>query len=160
MFSMDPPRDYISSTVIKQKSVVVRRMRIEGVQRSTTGLANENKTWCVLQLEWDCYKSVTTRCSERRLIGHWLTRIIKTRGQSTVDASITLDGVTLTESLIRWSLKELPSVYREIPVSAGKMFWTSNKPAQWTLYRIRAYTTEKTKRVLVIREVDRLARAL
>jgi hypothetical protein len=53
--------------------------------------------------------------------------------QSTIEASITLDGVTLTDSLIRWSPNECPSVCREIPVSADKMFWTSNKPAQWTL---------------------------
>jgi hypothetical protein len=54
--------------------------------------------------------------------------------QSTVEASITLDGVTLTDSLIRWSPNEWPSVCREIPVSADKMFWMSNKLAQWTLY--------------------------
>jgi hypothetical protein len=54
--------------------------------------------------------------------------------QSTVEASITLDGVTLTDSLTRWSPNEWLPVYREIPVSADKMFWTSNKPAQWTLY--------------------------
>jgi hypothetical protein len=70
---------------------------------------------------------------ERRLIGHWLTRVIKTE-QSTVEASATLDGVTLTDSLIRWLPNEWPSVCREIPVSADKMFWTSNKRAQWTLY--------------------------
>jgi hypothetical protein len=53
--------------------------------------------------------------------------------QSTIEATITLDGVTLTDSLIRWSPNEWPSVFRELPVSADKMFWTSNKPAQWTL---------------------------
>jgi hypothetical protein len=58
----------------------------------------------------------------------------KNTEQSIIEASITLDGVTLTDSLIRWSLNEWPSVCREIPVSADKMFWTSNKPAQWTLY--------------------------
>jgi hypothetical protein len=40
--------------------------------------------------------------------------------QSTIEASITLDGVTLTNSLIGWSPNELPSVCREIPVSADK----------------------------------------
>jgi hypothetical protein len=35
--------------------------------------------------------------------------------QSTVEASITLDGVTLTDSLINWSPNEWPSVCREIP---------------------------------------------
>jgi hypothetical protein len=40
------------------------------------------------------------RVSERRLIGQRLTRVIKTQ-QSTIEASITLDGVTLTDSLIR-----------------------------------------------------------
>jgi hypothetical protein len=35
--------------------------------------------------------------------------------QSTTGASITLDGVTLTDSLIRWSPNEWPSVCREIP---------------------------------------------
>jgi hypothetical protein len=54
--------------------------------------------------------------------------------QSTTEASITLDGVTLTDSLIGWSPNEWPSVCREIPVSADKMFWTSNKPAQWIIY--------------------------
>jgi hypothetical protein len=34
---------------------------------------------------------------------------------STIEASITLDGVTLTDSLIRWSPNEWPSVCREIP---------------------------------------------
>jgi hypothetical protein len=56
--------------------------------------------------------------------------------QSTTEASITLDGVTLTDSLIRWTPNEWPSICREIPVSTDKMFWTSNKPAQWTLYRL------------------------
>jgi hypothetical protein len=45
--------------------------------------------------------------------------------QSTTEASITLDGVTLTDSLIRWSPNKWPSVCREIPVSADKMFWKS-----------------------------------
>jgi hypothetical protein len=54
--------------------------------------------------------------------------------QSTIEASITLDGVTLTESLIRRSPNEWTSVCREIPVSGDKRFWTSNQPAQWTLY--------------------------
>jgi hypothetical protein len=55
--------------------------------------------------------------------------------QSAIEASITLDGVTLTVSLIRWSPNEWPLVFREIPVSANKMFWTSHTPTQWTLYR-------------------------
>jgi hypothetical protein len=50
--------------------------------------------------------------------------------QSTIEASIALDGVTLTDSLIRWSPNERLSVCREITVSAEKIFWTSNKPAQ------------------------------
>jgi hypothetical protein len=55
--------------------------------------------------------------------------------QSTTEASITLDGVTLTDSLIRWSPNEWPSVFRGLRVSADyMMFWTSNKPAQWTCY--------------------------
>jgi hypothetical protein len=54
--------------------------------------------------------------------------------QSTIKASITLDGLILTDSLIRRSQYEWFSVCREIPVSADKMFWTSNKPAQWTHY--------------------------
>jgi hypothetical protein len=70
----------------------------------------------------ECY---SIGCSERRLIGHWLTGVIKDTEQSTKEASVTLDGVTLTD--LR------PSVCREIPMSADKMFWTSNKPAQWTL---------------------------
>jgi hypothetical protein len=36
--------------------------------------------------------------------------------QSTIEASITLDGLTLTDPLIRWSLNKWPSVCREIPV--------------------------------------------
>jgi hypothetical protein len=51
---------------------------------------------------------------------------------STIEASITLDVVTMTDLLIRWSPNEWPSVCREIPVSAGKSFWT---PAKWTSYR-------------------------
>jgi hypothetical protein len=54
--------------------------------------------------------------------------------QSTTEASVTLDGVTLTDSLSSWSPNEWPSVCWEIPESADKMFWMSNKPAQWTLY--------------------------
>jgi hypothetical protein len=46
----------------------------------------------------------------------------------------TLDGVTLTHLLIRWSPNEWLSLCREIPVCGDKMFWTSNKPAKWTLY--------------------------
>jgi hypothetical protein len=56
--------------------------------------------------------------------------------QSTIEASITLGGVTLNDSLIGWSPNEWPSVCWEITVSADKMFWTANKPAQWTLYTI------------------------
>jgi hypothetical protein len=69
-------------------------------------------------------------CSARRLIGHWLTRVTKT--QNTIEASITLDTVTLTDSLIRWPPNEWPSVCQEIPVSADKMLWTYSKPAKWT----------------------------
>jgi hypothetical protein len=54
-----------------------------------------------------------TWCSELRLIGHWLTRVIKTE-QSTIEHSITLYGVTMTDSLIRWSPNEWTSVCREI----------------------------------------------
>jgi hypothetical protein len=54
--------------------------------------------------------------------------------QSTIEVSITLDGVTPTDSLIRWSPTEWTSVCRELPVSADKMFRTSNKPEIWTPY--------------------------
>jgi hypothetical protein len=57
--------------------------------------------------------------SASRLIGHWLT---SHKEQNTIEASITLDGVTLTDALIRWSPNEWASVCREIPVSADKMF--------------------------------------
>jgi hypothetical protein len=53
--------------------------------------------------------------------------------RSTIESSITLDGVTRTDSLPRWSPNEWPSLSREI-LSADKMLWTSNKLAQWTLY--------------------------
>jgi hypothetical protein len=59
--------------------------------------------------------------------------------QSTIEAPITLDDETVTDSLIRWPPNGWPSVCREIPVSVDMMFWTSNKPAQWTLY-IYIYT--------------------
>jgi hypothetical protein len=49
----------------------------------------------------------------------------KDREQSTTEASITLDDTD-------WSPNIWPSVCREIPVSADKMFWTSNNPAEWT----------------------------
>jgi hypothetical protein len=51
----------------------------------------------------------------------------KVTKQSTIEASITHDGVAIT--LIIWSPNEWPSVCRE-------MFWTSNEPAQWTHYII------------------------
>jgi hypothetical protein len=70
-----------------------------------------------------------TGCSARRLIGHWLTRVIKTE-QSKIDASVIVNYVTLTDPLIRWSSNEWPSVCREIQVSADEMFWTSNKLAK------------------------------
>jgi hypothetical protein len=54
--------------------------------------------------------------------------------QSTIEASITLDGVTLTASLIRWSPNEWPSVCLGIPVPVDKILWTSNKPAKSTSY--------------------------
>jgi hypothetical protein len=54
--------------------------------------------------------------------------------QSTIQASDILDGVTWADWLLRWSPNEWPSVCREIPVSADKMFSASNKPAQWTLF--------------------------
>jgi hypothetical protein len=56
--------------------------------------------------------------------------------QSTIEASITLNDVTLTDSLIRLWPNEWHSVCQEIPVSSDKMFWTANKPARWTLYII------------------------
>jgi hypothetical protein len=43
----------------------------------------------------------TTGCSERRLIGHLTHTSHKGTEQSRIEASITLDGVTLTDSLIR-----------------------------------------------------------
>jgi hypothetical protein len=55
---------------------------------------------------------------------------------STIEASITLDGVTRTNSLLIWTPDEWPSVCREIPVSADKMFSTSNKPVKWTFYTL------------------------
>jgi hypothetical protein len=54
--------------------------------------------------------------------------------ESTIEACITLDGVTRADLLVRWSPNEWPSVCWEIPVSANKMFWTSNKPKIITLY--------------------------
>jgi hypothetical protein len=53
---------------------------------------------------------------------------------STIEASITLDGITLTDSPIRRSANDWPSVCREIQVHADKMFRTSNKHAKWTPY--------------------------
>jgi hypothetical protein len=53
--------------------------------------------------------------------------------QSTIEASITFNGIALIDSQIRWSPNELTLVCWEIPVSVDKMFWTANKPAQWTL---------------------------
>jgi hypothetical protein len=50
--------------------------------------------------------------------------------QSTKEASITLDGVTLTDPVIRSSPNELPLVCRETPASADKMFCTSNEPGK------------------------------
>jgi hypothetical protein len=79
----------------------------------------------------DFQHGICIGCPVRRLIRHRLTRVIKT-DQSTIEASNTLDGVTLTDALIRWSPNEGRSVCREIPVSADKMFWTPNKPAKWT----------------------------
>jgi hypothetical protein len=55
--------------------------------------------------------------------------------QSTIEASITFDGVTVTNSLIWWSPNESPSVCWEIPVSADKMFWTSIY-IQWFFHSI------------------------
>jgi hypothetical protein len=54
--------------------------------------------------------------------------------QRTIEASISLECVTLTDSLITWSPNKWPSIFHEIPVSADKMFWTSNMPAKWTFY--------------------------
>jgi hypothetical protein len=51
-----------------------------------------------------------------------------------MEASITLDDVTLADPLIRWSRNGWLSVCRKIPVSADKMFRTSNKPSKWTPY--------------------------
>jgi hypothetical protein len=65
-------------------------------------------------------------CSARSLIGHWLTRVIKTE-QSTIESSITVDGITLTGPLNRWSPNEWHSVCWEVTVSVNKMFWTSNE---------------------------------
>jgi hypothetical protein len=46
-------------------------------------------------------------------------------------------GVALAGSLIRWSPNKWPSVYREIPVFADTMFWTTNKPSKMnTVYYI------------------------
>jgi hypothetical protein len=77
--------------------------------------------------------------SPLRLIAHWLTWVIKT--QNTMEAFITLDGVTLTDPLVRWSPNEWPSVCLEILVSTDKMFWTSNKPAKLTPYIFFIFTS-------------------
>jgi hypothetical protein len=82
-------------------------------------------------------------CSELRLIGHWLNTSHKHTEQSTIEASVTLYGVTLTDSLIRCSPNEWPLVCREIPVSADKMFATSKKPAQWIFYSFSIKTAKK-----------------
>jgi hypothetical protein len=47
-------------------------------------------------------------CSARRLIG----QVINTQ-HSTIEASITLDGLTRTDSLLRWPPNEWPSVCRK-----------------------------------------------
>jgi hypothetical protein len=57
----------------------------------------------------------------------------------------TLDGVTLTDSLLRWSPNEWPSVCWNIPVSVDKMFWTSNKLAKWTPYTFLYHTAISTE---------------
>jgi hypothetical protein len=48
--------------------------------------------------------------------------------QSTIEISVTVHGVTLSDSLIRWSPNKLSLVFDQIPVSADKM------PAKWTSY--------------------------
>jgi hypothetical protein len=47
----------------------------------------------------------------------YFTRAIKTQNRAEQkEASITLNGITLTDSLIRWSLNEWPSVCQGIPL--------------------------------------------
>jgi hypothetical protein len=69
--------------------------------------------------------------------------------QSTIEAPIRLDDVTPTDPLIRWSPNEWPSVCREVPVSADRMFWTSNTPAKWTLC-IHIYIRQPTNPINVL----------
>jgi hypothetical protein len=71
--------------------------------------------------------------------------------QSTIEASATLDGITLTDPLIRWSPNEWPSVCQKIPMSVEKMLWTSNKPAKWIpcISKINILRQVKSKIVLV-----------
>jgi hypothetical protein len=78
-----------------------------------------------------CTKRVFSAQADRTLTH----RSHKNTEHSTIETSITFDGVTLTDSLIRRSPNELPSFCPEITtLSADKMFWTSNKPAKWTPY--------------------------
>jgi hypothetical protein len=113
-------------------------------------------TWCISLLFTDCclvtagfcdYTFLTlSKCATLYRMfsaqaGWTLTHTShKDTEQSAVEASVTLDSITLTGLLIRWSQNEWPSVCREIKVSASKMFWTSNKPAKSTPYRKRRTT--------------------
>jgi hypothetical protein len=68
------------------------------------------------------------------LIGHWLTKSHKGTEQSTIEASITLNGITLTDTWSgdhRMNDLQFAGRYQSMPIrySGGLI-----SPAKWTLY--------------------------
>jgi hypothetical protein len=73
-----------------------------------------------------------TGCSGRRVIWHWLTRAIETQNRAQILCNTRWRN---TDCIADHEITELmPSICREIPMSADKMFRTSKMPAQWTLW--------------------------
>jgi hypothetical protein len=76
----------------------------------------------------------TIGCSERRLTGHRLTRVIKKRTEHNRSFYNTwwrnTDWIT-DQVITEWVTFSFPG---DTTMPADKMFWTSNKSAQWKIY--------------------------
>jgi hypothetical protein len=112
----------------------------QGLYTESVCISPDRKIYFLLQKNWK-YRGF--RAQADWTLAHTNHKDTK---QSTVEASITLDGVTLTDSLIRWLPNKWPSVCRAIPYCLprcfGRLISLYNGPLnrgewwndQWTMY--------------------------
>jgi hypothetical protein len=94
-------------------------------------LSYRSVVWLWKQLHLNQWFAKTHDKSARRLIGHWLSRVIRTEHNRRFCNTRWHHIDWLTDQVItEWMTFSLPA---DTTVSAYKIFWTSNKPAKWTL---------------------------